>query len=81
MKYFHAGRCDGHDKGMYEVSYCNGSCLNEPCDTCEANKGQSCALWCDEVGVTVVVVPVDVPDSPSLEDTWAPEFWLPSSLV
>lgn len=44
-------RCGGHDEGMYEVSYCDGSCLNEPCDSCGAGRGEACVLLiaCAEV--------------------------------
>jgi hypothetical protein len=49
---YHADRCDSHETTagpIGSVVWCDGSCLNEPCDSCEADTGESCWPGCELV--------------------------------
>jgi hypothetical protein len=49
---FHPARCGAHETVNGPIGteiYCDGSCLNEPCDECMADRGRSCAADCPEL--------------------------------
>jgi hypothetical protein len=51
IKIYHLGRCGDHPDltgPIGDTTTCDGSCLNEPCDSCGADTGQQCSPKCED---------------------------------
>ena len=56
-KRFHQYRCGTHEGSAMGTEYvCNGSCLNEGCDECDAAPHQPCEPDCAEAGLPTAPV-------------------------